>query len=99
MGYKIKIRFLPFIWNISMSKWGKSNSLSHHLRNVDTSSRDQTLGSDPVTEETKTQIQSPIPLFLVYLMTPLPVPNDRINWQGYGRTQSLPSLRYNTIAI
>jgi hypothetical protein len=47
-----------------MSKWGKSNSLSHHLRNGATSSRDQTLGSDAVTEET-THIHSLIPSFLV----------------------------------
>lgn len=39
---------LPFIWNMSMSNWGRSNSRSAHRRNVATSSRDHSRGSEAV---------------------------------------------------
>lgn len=41
-----KHRAFPFIWNLSMSIFSKSNSLSQYWRNWLTSSRDQVRGSD-----------------------------------------------------
>lgn len=38
-------KYLPFIWKRSISKFGKSNSLSHHFRKTATSSLVHNLGS------------------------------------------------------
>ncbi len=42
-----KNRFLPFIWNLSMSIFSRSNSRSQYLKKTITSSRSQSLGSEP----------------------------------------------------
>ena len=42
-----RIDILPFIWNLSMSIFSRSNSLSQYLMKTQTSSRDQHLGSCP----------------------------------------------------